>query len=111
MYVPSEAVYYSIITETNMLDYAHTKRVFVVGPGTLYAYLKTIFIGLNALKIEKKAKEIYDNLRRMDEDIKIIAQEYVILGTHLRNASLKYEEVKKKVENASFKINSFGKSE
>jgi len=111
MYVPSEAVYYSIVTETSMLDYAHAKRVFVVGPSTLYAYLKTILIGLNALKIEKKAKEIYDILRRLDEDIKTILQEHAVLGTHLRNASLKYDDVKKKIESVSLKIDSMGKSE
>jgi len=111
MYVPSEAVYYSIITESSILDYAHTKRVFVVGPSTVYAYLKTIFIGLNALKIEKKAKEIYDILRRLDEDIKNILQEHAVLGTHLRNASLKHDDVKKKIEGISLKIDSMGKSE
>ncbi|MCK9614768.1 MAG: DNA recombination protein RmuC [Candidatus Omnitrophica bacterium] len=111
MYVPSEAVYYSIVTETTMLDYAHAKRVFVVGPSTLYAYLKTIFIGLNALKIEKKAKEIYDILRRLDGDIKIILQDHAVLGTHLRNASLKYDDVKKKIESVSLKIDSMGKSD
>jgi len=106
MYVPSEAVYYSIVTETSMLDYAHAKRVFVVGPSTLYAYLKTIFIGLNALKIERKAKEIYDILRRLDSDIEVVLQEHAVLGTHLRNASLKYDEVKKKIESLSLKIDS-----
>ncbi|MFA5337899.1 MAG: DNA recombination protein RmuC [Candidatus Omnitrophota bacterium] len=111
MYVPSEAVYYSIVTETNMLNYAHAKRVFIVGPSTLYAYLKTIFIGLNALKIEKKAKEIYDILRRLDEDIKTVLQEHAVLGTHLRNASLKYDDVKKKIESVSLRIDSMGKSE
>ncbi|MDD4954649.1 MAG: DNA recombination protein RmuC [Candidatus Omnitrophica bacterium] len=111
MYVPSEAVYYSIVTETSMLDYAHAKRVFVVGPSTLYAYLKTIFIGLNALKIEKKAKEIYDVLRRLDADIKNVLQEHAVLGTHLRNASLKYDEVKKKIESVSLKIDSMGSND
>lgn len=111
MYVPSEAVYYSIVTETSMLDYAHAKRVFVVGPSTLYAYLKTIFIGLNALKIEKRAKEIYDLLRRLDADIKNVLQEHAVLGTHLRNASLKYDEVKKKIESVSLKIDSMGSND
>ncbi|MFA5271150.1 MAG: DNA recombination protein RmuC [Candidatus Omnitrophota bacterium] len=111
MYVPSEAVYYSIITESSMLDYAHAKRVFVVGPSTVYAYLKTIFIGLNALQIEKRAKEIYDILRRLDEDIKNILQEHAVLGTHLRNASLKHDDVKKKIEGISLKIDSMGKGE
>ncbi|MCM8787890.1 MAG: DNA recombination protein RmuC, partial [Candidatus Omnitrophica bacterium] len=104
MYLPSEALYYFIITETSLLEYAQKKKVFIVGPNTFYAYLKTILIGFEALKIEEKAKEIYNNLARLNDEVVRLFQDYVILGTHLRNASLKYEEVRKKVEILSGKI-------
>jgi DNA recombination protein RmuC len=109
MYVPSEGVYYSIITETQLLEYAQGKRVFIVGPHTLYAYLRTILIGFHALSIEKQAKEIYVSLRRLDEDIKGIVEEHAVLGTHLRNAGLKYDDVRKKIEAVSGKLTGLGK--
>ncbi len=110
MYVPSEAVYYFIITETQLLEFAHQKKVFVVGPNTLYAYLKTIFIGFQALKIEKRAKEIYDNLKRLEKDVGVFIKEYAVLGGHLRSASSKYEDVAKRAENISSKLGSIGSS-
>jgi DNA recombination protein RmuC len=106
MYVPSEAVYYFIITETQLLDFAHSKKVFVVGPNTLYAYLKAIFIGFQAMKIEKRAKEIYNNLKRLEKDVVVFTREYGILGSHIRSASVKYDDVSKRVEKISLKLQS-----
>lgn len=111
MYVPSEAVYYFIIVETALFEYAQKKRVFVVGPNTIYVYLKTICIGFQALKIEAKAKEIYNSVRQLDEEVRTVLQEYIVLGTHLRNSSAKYDEVRKKIENISLKVGSIGKQD
>ena len=106
MYVPSEAVYYFIITETSLLEFAHQKKVFVVGPNTFYAYLKTIFVGFQALKIEKKAKQIYNDLKRLEKDMATFIKEYTILGTHIRSASLKYDDTSKKIDTIYSKLNS-----
>jgi len=104
MYVPSEAIYYSIITETELPDYAQKKRVFLMGPNTFYVYLKTILVGFEALKIEKKAKVIYESLKRLELEMETSLREYGILGTHIRSAGTKYEDVRKKLENIQFKL-------
>ncbi|MCQ9204707.1 MAG: DNA recombination protein RmuC [Omnitrophica bacterium] len=106
MYVPSEAVYYFIITETVLLEFAHQKKVFIVGPNTLYAYLRTIFVGFQALKIGKRAKQIYDNLKRLEKDMLVFIREHNILGSHIRSAYSKYEEVTKRAEKIAFKLSS-----
>jgi len=104
MYVPSEAVYYFIITETEALEFANQKKVFVVGPSTLYAYLKTLLVGFQAIKIEKKARQIYDNLKRLEKDVVVFIGDYGTLGTHIRSASSKYEDLSKRIENISSKL-------
>lgn len=104
MYVPSEAVYYFIITETRLLEFANQKKVFIVGPNTLYAYLKTILIGFQAIKIEKKARQIYDNLKRLEKDLVNFMRDYATLGTHIRSAGLRYDDLAKKIENISSKL-------
>lgn len=104
MYVPSEAVYYFIITETELLEAAHQKKIFIVGPNTLYAYLKTISIGFKAMNIEKKAKEIYNNLKRLEKEILIFEREYKTLGSHIKSSSSKYEELNKRIEDISSKL-------
>lgn len=106
MYVPSEAVYYFIITETVLLEFAHQKKVFIVGPNTLYAYLRTIFVGFQALRIGKRARQIYDNLKRLEKDMSVFIREHNILGSHIRSAYSKYEEVTKRAEKIAFKLNS-----
>jgi DNA recombination protein RmuC len=109
MYVPSEAVYYTIITDTSLLDYAHQKKVFIVGPNNLYVYLKTILIGFQALKIEKRAKQIYATLKSLDVQVSGLLQDYSILGNHLKNAFAKYEDVRRKIENFSLKLTNMSK--
>jgi len=106
MYVPSEAVYYFIITETDILDYARSKKVFITGPSSFYIYLQTIFIGVEALKIEKQAKYIYNSVKQMEKDIDDLLKEYSTLGSHIRNSSMKFEDIKRKMDNFKLKINS-----
>jgi len=107
MYVPSEAVYYFIITETELLEFAQNKKVFVVGPNTLYAYLKTILLGFQAMKIEQRAKEIYNGLLRLQKDISLYIRDWGILGTHIRSAASKYDEAAKKLDMISIKLHTF----
>lgn len=104
MYVPSETVYYFIITETQLLEFAHQKKVFIVGPNTLYAYLKTILIGFQAIKIEKEARQIFDNLKRLEKDVVVFTRDYVTLGTHIRSAGSRYDDLSRKLENISSKL-------
>lgn len=104
MYVPSEAVYYFIITETELIEFAQKKKIFIVGPSTLYAYLKTIFVGFQAMKIETRAKEIYANLKRLEKDVDLFSRDYAILGSHIKNISLKYDEVSRRMDRISLKL-------
>ncbi len=98
MYVPSESVYYFIITETDLIDFARAKKVFVAGPNTLYIYLKTLCMGFRALKIEESTKQIYDTLQRLEKDIRNFIKDYGVLGGHLRSATLKYQDLSQKIE-------------
>lgn len=111
MYIPSEAVYYFIVTETSLSEFAVQKKVFITGPNTLYAYLKTIFLGFQAMKIEKKAGEIYRSLQRLDKDIAGFIRDYTVLGSHLRSASLKYEELARRVEKISLRLQTIGNAD
>ena len=111
MYVPSEAVYYFIVTETDALDYSNKKRVFLVGPNTFYVYLKTLFVGFKALQIEKKAKLIYEGLKRLELELENLTRDYAILGTHLKSALSKYEDARRRLERAQLKLANIKESE
>lgn len=67
MFLPSESMYYDLLVNRvgvlqantqDLIEYAFKKRVIIVSPTSLYAYLQTVIQGLNSLKIEQHAQEI-----------------------------------------------------
>ncbi len=68
MFIPSEAIYYDLLANKvgasgssarNLIEYAfRDKKVIIVSPTTLMAYLQTVMQGLRSLQIEERAKEI-----------------------------------------------------
>jgi DNA recombination protein RmuC len=79
MFIPSEGIYYDlliskigVVDSKNFLEYAfRDKKVIVVSPSTLYAYLQTVMQGMKSLKIEKQAGQI---MKKVDD-----------LGKHLNS--------------------------
>lgn len=93
MYIPSESVYYEIVGEVELTEYARTRRVYPVSPTTMYATLQTIMLSYEGKKIEKKAKEVFKLLRAIDKDYSKATGTLATLGTHLTNAYNKFADV------------------
>lgn len=104
MFIPHEAIYYDLLVNKigviqgedteNLIQRAASKyKVIIVSPTSFLAYLQTVLQGLNALRIEKDAKDI---IKRVSE-----------LGTHMQ----KYEEYHRKLGTAlETTVNHFNKS-
>lgn len=68
MFIPSEAIYYDLLvnevgatntSSRDLIEYAfRDKKVIIVSPTTLLAYLQTVMQGLRSLQIEEQAKDI-----------------------------------------------------
>ena len=86
MYVPSEAVYYEIVNNADLFDYAGKMRVLPVSPTTFYAYLKAILMSFEGQKIESQAKEILSSLRAIQKDYEKTNDALSVLQKHLTNA-------------------------
>lgn len=93
MYIPSESVYYEIVNDVELTEYARTRRVYPVSPTTMYATLQTILLSYEGKKIEKKAKEVFRLLRAIEKDFSKSSDTLSTLGTHLTNAYNKYADV------------------
>jgi DNA recombination protein RmuC len=93
MYIPSESVYYEIMNEVDLSDYARSRRVYPVSPTTMYASLQTILLSYEGKKMEKKAREVFKMLRAIDKDYQKSTETLSTLGTHLTNAFNKYSDV------------------
>jgi len=103
MYIPAENVYYETIIKNesddgaNIYTYALGKKVIPVSPNSFYAYLRVIALGLRGLQIEKNARAISDNLKRLTVEIVKVREGFNVLGTHLDNARKKYEDADKRL--------------
>ena len=103
MYIPAENVYYEIIikdndvsTDMTLFSYALKKRVIPVSPNNLYAYLQTVMLGLKGMKVEESARDILNNLTRLQKEFDKFAEAFRLIGTHLDNAQKKFLEAEKR---------------
>src|SRR5437588_237793 len=105
MFVPSESVYYELLTTTDSkgqpLDaYCREKKVIAVSPNTLYAHLCVIAMGLRGMQMEENARRLLENLSGMEKQMEKFADKFGTLGTHLKNAQQSYSESDKLFERA-----------
>lgn len=87
MYIPSEAVYYEVVNEPDLLTLAQTSRVYPVSPTTLYAHLQTILLSFEGQQFETRAKEIMALLRAIKIDYTKTYEDTLVLQKHITNAS------------------------
>ncbi|MBI4087536.1 MAG: DNA recombination protein RmuC [Candidatus Liptonbacteria bacterium] len=90
MFIPSEAIYYDILTnkvgseaEINLIEYAWQKKVIIVSPTTFLAYLQTVLQGFKALKIEEAAKKIAANVHNLGRHLVSYQSYFDKIGAHL----------------------------
>lgn len=80
MFIPSEAIYYDLLTNNvgttgtssrDLIEYAFVdKKVIIVSPTTLLAYLQTVMQGLKSLQIEEQAKDIQKRVGELGKHLK-----------------------------------------
>lgn len=111
MYIPAENIYYETIIkndnyddETNIYNYGVQRKVFSVSPNTFYAQLHVIWLGFKGMEVEKSAKEIIQNLARLQGDLQRFADEFETVGKHLTNAKSKYDEAARKLDTFEDKL-------
>ena len=118
MYIPAENVYYETVIndekygdDGSVIYYALKKRVIPVSPNSFYAYLQAILLGLRGLKLEENAVEVLNNVSRLQSDLGKILAEYETLGSHIQNAHKKFDEVHRKVDKFSDRLDNVGQLE
>jgi DNA recombination protein RmuC len=93
MFIPSEGIYYDLITnkvgteDDSLIQRAASKyRVIIVSPTSFLAYLQTVLQGLKALEIEEKAQDIIKNVEKLGRHINKYDEYYNKLGNTLSTA-------------------------
>ncbi len=105
MYIPSEPVYYEMISNAPDLDdYAYRKRVRPVSPSTMYAYLRAIIMSLEGSKIEAQAGQILSALREISDETDKFGSSLSVLTKHIKNAAASSDDVNTRFSRLSNKI-------
>lgn len=117
MFIPSEGIYYDLLTNTvggdeNILQRAAREyKVIIVSPTSFLAYLQTVLQGLKALEVEERAQDIIKNVAQLAKHIDRYEEYYsklgATLGTAVNHYNAGYKELGK-IDKDVFKISGEG---
>lgn len=97
MYIPSEAIYYEVIRNEKVWNYAISKNVIIVSANSLFPYLQVIHKGLKGLAIEKNVEEVINSLKVFSLEVQRFAEDFRLLGNHIKNAQSKFQDSEKRL--------------
>lgn len=106
MYIPSENVYYEIISNEEIFAYAGEKRVLPVSPMSFFAYIKAILLSFEGQKIEEKAKRIIIILQAIKKDYEKTYEVIEVLNKHLTNAYTQMGHLNRSFQSLGEKLSS-----
>lgn len=98
LYVPAENIYYDIITNSDLFNYAMQKHVIPVSPNSMFAYLQVVVYGLRGMEIEEHARLILERLGSVQLALAQVSEQYERLGTHITHAQRTHGELGRKFE-------------
>jgi DNA recombination protein RmuC len=112
MYVPSEPIYYEItLNQPEILDYAHSKKVYFVSPNSFYYFLKIVLVGLEGAKIEQGAKKILEGMKAVQQEAIKFEGELSVLLSHIDHAKSASERTRNRFGRLVEKIERLGELE
>jgi DNA recombination protein RmuC len=95
MYIPSESIYYEIITNNqSVIDYSNQKKVVLSSPNTITFLLKTILIAYKQTQLNQSASEIMRSLDGLIVEGTKFNEELEVLEGHVVRTSKSMENVK-----------------
>lgn len=95
MYIPSEHVYYELLTHEATEDfftYASQRRVLPVSPSTLFSYIQILLMGFKGMRIEEHAQQILGHMESVRSILNSTGEALDRSTKHLRNATQSLED-------------------
>ncbi len=88
MYIPSENVYYHILTEDDLqlMDYAKSKNVLLTSPHSFFNFLRVILMGMERNRLEDQAQKIWDILKGVQQESVRFNDTLGVVSRHITNA-------------------------
>jgi DNA recombination protein RmuC len=117
MFIPSENVYYQTILkdeieldDKSIAEYALDKRVVIVSPNSIYAYLRVILVGLRGLQVESNVRKIMDDYSRLNKELEKFQKQFETLGGHINHAQAAFDGAARQLDTLSGKMIMVGQS-
>ncbi len=107
MYLPSEAIYYEVMTreaadgETDLGTYCQERHVIPASPNTLLAYLQVVALGIRGLAMQERTRELQQSIAQVRREFERFVGLHDQLGTHLDHAMKKFDETERALARAS----------
>ena len=108
MYIPAEGIYYDLlinqvgavkVNTRSLIDYAYRdKKVVIVSPTTLVAYLHTILQGFRSFQIEKSAELIGKRVEDLKRHLQAYEEYHGKLGKQLQTTVNHYNSSTKELD-------------
>jgi DNA recombination protein RmuC len=108
MYVPSEAIYYEILVNTDLQQYGIDQKVYMVSPNTFYYFLQTIMLSLEGEKVEERAKQVLQALKGIQQDTRKFGADLAVVSGHLTRAKNSMDTADSNYSKLAGKIESTG---
>jgi DNA recombination protein RmuC len=106
MYLPSEAIYYEVMTreadgEPDLATYCQERHVIPASPNTLLAYLQVVALGIRGLAMQERTRELQQSIAQVRREFERFVGLHDQLGTHLDHAMKKFDETERALARAS----------
>ena len=93
MYVPAESIFVTILEDVDMIKYSMDKLVLICSPVTFYYIMHAINETIKREKLPEKIESLYREFLVFKTEITKLISLFKTLGSHLKNANNKYDEV------------------
>ena len=106
MYIPSEAVYYQLVSNSDLdsLDYALSKKVIPSCPGHLYAFLASVAAVYAELGLTENRRELVHTLAGLEESLGKLQRYNERISGSLRSASLSLEKSNSEISGMTYQV-------
>lgn len=104
MYIPSETVYYDVISSDELLAESHKLRVFLVSPNTFYLHLQAILLSLESQKLATHSQTLLQTMRGLNQDFQKLVKIQGTLHKHLSNAFNLSQNVSGMIDSLKYRL-------
>jgi DNA recombination protein RmuC len=98
MFVPAENVFYELIGRPELLTYGRDRKVVMVSPNTMYAYIQVLAVGFRGMRIQDEARRVQEILADLGTRFGRFQDHFNTVGKHLDNAKMQFDKALRDVQ-------------